>query len=219
MILGLVVNVILGSLRRNLFQFENMHGFRVGAAAQELGASTKRQRGNRYASLHASSEFKQLVAIAHAKHTNHGALLAGRGDLRSRLIESDGRQRRFVRRNHRLRMQIDGVEYLHFAGSCAAWIGKEAVVRIRGQSTQSGCVWRCVAYGVHHFHIADVVNVERLFEAYDQTGTIEFDGQNCVRIRVVAYFRSLFEVTYLYRMMPGNVYSAFFARRLRANMN
>ena len=45
------------------------------------------------------------------------------------------------------------------------------------------------------FHVPNIVDVERFFEADDESKPIQFHRQNSVRIAVVANLRPLFEVT------------------------
>lgn len=197
MILGLAVRIVFGSLHRNLFQHENVHRLRIGATAQVLRARAERKRSDRHAPLHAASELKQLRSILHIEHPDDRSLLAGSRNLRAGWIECDRSQCRIMCRNHGFRMQIDGIKYLHLAGSSTARIGQKAVIRVSGQCAQAGHVGRRVPDGVHHFHVPNVVNVQRLLETNHQTGTVQFDGQNGVRIRVVAYFGAFLEVAYL----------------------
>lgn len=93
--------------------------------------------------------------------------------------------------------QIDGIKDLHFTDTGTARIGEIAMIRIGSQCAEAVRIRRRVPNGVHHFHVAYIVNVQTFFEAYDETGTIQFDRKNCVRIRVIADFGSFFEVANL----------------------
>jgi len=99
--------------------------------------------------------------------------------------------------NHGLGVQVDGIEDLNLAGGHAARIGQIAVLRGGGEGAQALGIARRVADGVHHLHVLDVVDVQRLLQAHDQSLAIELHRQNCVCIRVIADLALLLEVAHL----------------------
>lgn len=130
----------------------------------------------------------------HREHPDDGALLARRRDLRAVQAESHRGQRRVVRGNHRLRVQIDGVEDLQLAGDGAAGVRQVAVVGVGGERAQPAGVDGRVADRVHDLHITDVVDVETLLEAHHQARAVELHRLDGVRVGVIADFCSLLEV-------------------------
>lgn len=97
---------------------------------------------------------------------------------------------------HTLCIQIDRVENLHLATRGAPWVGQVANVTNGTQLAESICVnWR-IANRMNDFHIADVVDVKTVFQAHHQTGTIQFDRENRVGIRIIANLCSLLKMTY-----------------------
>lgn len=98
---------------------------------------------------------------------------------------------------HGLGMQINGIENLHLTRGDTARIGQITVLRGWRESAQPERVAWCITYGVHHLHILYVVYIERLLQANNQSIAIQFHGQYCVWIRVIADLVLLFEMTHL----------------------
>lgn len=93
------------------------------------------------------------------------------------------------------------VEDLYFANGARTRVGEVAAISGRGQRAQAARVGRRVADRVEDLHVADIVNVERLFEAYHQPRAVELDGEDGVAVAVVAYFRALLVVAHY--QLPG----------------
>ena len=84
-------------------------------------------------------------------------------DKRTAQIDQNSDQR--TSRTH----QVNCVEYLHFSHLDAAREGEEAVLIGDGQGDEACGVVRRFADGVQHLHVADVVDVQALFQTYHQT--------------------------------------------------
>lgn len=67
-----------------------------------------------------------------------------------------------MRWNHRLGVQVHGIEDLEFPNSGTARISQIAVVRVGCQSAQAIRIDRRVANRVHDLHVPNVVDVQRL---------------------------------------------------------
>ena len=62
--------------------------------------------------------------------------------------------------------QVDCVKDLHSTTLVAARICQVAVVIVCRETADAGGVWWSVADCVQHFHVTDVVNIQRLFQAH-----------------------------------------------------
>lgn len=67
-----------------------------------------------------------------------------------------------MRWNHRLGVEVHGIEDLEFASCGAARISQIAVVRVGGEGAQAIRVDRRVANRVNNLHIPNIVDVQRL---------------------------------------------------------
>jgi len=92
--------------------------------------------------------------------------------------------------------QVDCVKNLHTATLIAARVGQVAVVIVCGQRADAGGIRRSVADSVQHFHITDVVNIQRLFQAHhkslQETITSEFwFSKTELKVRLLQTFETL----------------------------
>ena len=68
-----------------------------------------------------------------------------------------------------LTYQICTVKDLNLSHCSAAWVSHKAVFIVDGQRTEALWVGRCVTYRMENFHVTDIVDVQALFQTYDQT--------------------------------------------------
>ena len=142
-----------------------MNRLQVTGRAQEQRVRTERKRVDGGVSLDTSPELEQPLALGHREHTYDRALLRGRGQLGTVPVEGDGRQRAVMSRDHGDRAQIDCVEYLHLAHLATARISQIALFVVDGQRAQAFRIRGYVSNRVDYSHVADIVNINALFEA------------------------------------------------------
>lgn len=90
--------------------------------------------------------------------------------------------------------ECTSIEQLQFSCSRMSRIRQIALIDASRQGAQTLPVRWCVAYRVQEFHVANVVDVQTLLQTHDQSQSVQFHGQNRVRVAVVAYFSVPFEM-------------------------
>jgi hypothetical protein len=152
-----------------LFELEDVDRFGVAAAAQELAARAERQAGYVDATLDAAPEFVQLLTVRRGEHSDDRSLLRSGGDSCAVRVESERRQGTVMSGNHCFGVQLIGIENLHFSIVGRTGIRQKTVIVGYAQRTQTVGIRRRISDRVQHLHVADVVDVETLLEADDES--------------------------------------------------